>query len=63
MITTKVAKIGIMIPNNLTIIFVDDITTDKARRIGLCNRTLTLRTKRKLKYKTNKKENRKSKPT
>ena len=37
-------------PNNLTLMFADDvtkiITTDKARRTGLCNRTLTLRTQR-----------------
>ena len=35
-------------PNNLTIMFADEVTqivtTDKARRTGLCNRTLTLRT-------------------
>ena len=37
-------------PNNLTLMFADDvtqiITTDKARRTGLCNRTLNLRTQR-----------------
>ena len=36
-------------PNNLTIMYADVtqiITTDKARRTGLCNQTLTLRTQR-----------------
>ena len=37
-------------PNNVTTMFADDvtiiITTDKARRTGLCNRVLTLRTLR-----------------
>ena len=54
-------------PNNLTLMFADDvtqiITTYKTRRTGLCNRTLTLRTQRKVGKQTNMKENGKSRPT